>query len=317
MRFLVPLFVLFIFFACKQDVNKPTAQAANNAQPEASFFTKAQFITQYEKEVVLAESEYKRMRATGAPELGLVKMAFEFDADSEQKLKKLASYLKDHYPYSETKTRQADQVWKLSGNTQHMPLESQILTFWVIDMLKRGHEHDCRLSTYGAIEQKGVEYQMPELKKDDEEDYGKFAQASYKSGDLSGAIMHYTLASKINPKNPSTFYARAIVKDALLSYQSALADFNEAITIAPDYTSAYVNRGILKDENQDYAGALTDFDKAIALSAGKNFIQGQAYFNRANTRMNLKDKAAACADYQKAVELGIDGAKQMLESSCK
>jgi tetratricopeptide (TPR) repeat protein len=321
MRFLLSfsIFLALTFcVACKQDASKPTAPAAAPAAPPvASFFTKEQFLTQYEKEVIFAESEYKRMRAANVPEFGLVKFAFEFEADSEQSLQKLAAYLKAHYPYSETKTKQVDQLWKLNGNTQHLPMEEQVLTFWALDMLKRGHENDCRLSSYGAIEQKGVEYQLPELKPEDEEDYGKFAQASYKSGDLSGAIMHYTLATKVNPKNPNSYYARAIVKDALLSYQSALADYNEAIKIAPDFASAYMNRGILKDENQDFQGAISDFDKVIALTNGKNFAQGQGYFNRANTRMNLKDKTAACADYQKALELGIDGAKALIATNCK
>jgi tetratricopeptide (TPR) repeat protein len=139
----------------------------------------------------------------------------------------------------------------------------------------------------------------------------------YEKGDLSGAIFNWSLVIAIDPKDPNAYYSRAIVKNELYTWKSALKDYDKAIEIAPNFASALVNRGSLKDENGDYLGAIEDYEKVLQLDKAEIENKQQAYFNLGNTYLNLKNKGKACENWNKALELGADYAEERINEYCR
>ena len=122
---------------------------------------------------------------------------------------------------------------------------------------------------------------------------------------------------QINPTDPNAYYSRAIVKNELYTWKSALKDYDKAIEIAPKFVSALINRGGLKDENGDYQGAITDYETVLKLDKLEAEEIQQAYFNLGNTYFNLKDKKTACENWNKALENGAEYAKERINEHCK
>ena len=67
----------------------------------------------------------------------------------------------------------------------------------------------------------------------------------------------------------------------------------------PDYAGAYINRGNAKQELEQYDSAVADYDEAIRL----NPDLAEAYFNRGNTKIALGLKDAAREDFERALEM--------------
>src|ERR1035437_1314558 len=99
-------------------------------------------------------------------------------------------------------------------------------------------------------------------------------------------------------------YNSGIAAFAAKNFQSALTNFNQAITLKPDFQKAYYNRGTTKFEMKDYTGAISDFDKSLTLAQDPD-----SYFSRAQTKFALGDKTGALADYSKTIEVKIDYAQ--------
>ena len=77
-------------------------------------------------------------------------------------------------------------------------------------------------------------------------------------------------------------YSRAIVKNELFAWKSALDDYDKAIEIEPEFVNAVTNRGALMDENGDYKGALEDYRLALDISELDEEQTQMIYFNRVN-----------------------------------
>ncbi|WP_205528246.1 tetratricopeptide repeat protein [Flavobacterium psychrotrophum] len=180
-------------------------------------------------------------------------------------------------------------------------------------MYKRGYEFDARLDSYGGL---SGSKNFPNLEKSQEDIYFESGISCYDKGDLSGAIINWSLTLAINPKEPNAYYSRAIVKAELYTWKAALNDYNKAIELAPDFTSALVNRGSLKDDNGDYMGAVQDYNTALKVKHLDIEQEEMIYFNRGNSKYNLKDRKGACTDWQKAYKLGSTDAKDKLDKYC-
>jgi tetratricopeptide (TPR) repeat protein len=125
------------------------------------------------------------------------------------------------------------------------------------------------------------------------------------------------LTIQIDPTDPNAYYSRAIVKNELYTWKSALKDYDKALEIAPKFVSALINRGGLKDENGDYQGAIADYETVLKLDKLEAEQKQQAYFNLGNTYFNLKDKKTACENWNKALENGAEYAKERINEHCK
>lgn len=262
-----------------------------------------------------ADAVYTQMSDHGLKEFALTRFDFHFISNKRENLDSLSEYLSAHYPYTLKEIEKLKGNWELSGETNEMPVTEDILLYWVLDMNKKGYRFDCKLDGYGGLVD-DKEPRFPDFDSTREDFYFDRAIECYDKEDLSGAIINWTLTLKINPKDPNSYYSRAIAKSELFTWKMALQDYDRAIEIAPDFTSAITNRGALKDDNGDYKGAIADYDLVLSLENIDEDHQKIAYFNRGNSKLTLGDKEGACKDWKTALKLGADYAIDRLNQYC-
>lgn len=280
------------------------------------FFTWKNFTTHFGAEMKSATDVYDNMKRHGLHDFALAIFDFDFETDQASKANELAKFLETHYPYTDMKIQKQGKCWILTGNTNEIPVTEEILMYWALDMYKRGYEHDCRLIGYGATtDQNNVTF--PDFNLSKAEEYFEKGLDCYHSGNLSGALVYWTINITINPEAINAYYSRAIVKEELYTWKSALRDYDKAIELAPDFTSAYTNRGALKDENGDYSGAIDDYNKAIELEKEDTDNLQRAYYNRGNSWQHLGDLKAACRDWKTALDLGANYAQATMDEFCR
>ncbi len=224
---------------------------------ENKFITWDNFVEGFGREMVSAEDVFNNMVKSGLKDNCLTKMDFTFISDKKENLQKLGVFIKTHYPYSVQEVKKFGKLWEINGETNEIPLTADNLLYWGLDMYKRGYEFDAKLDAYGGpFDPKDQHFQVLDTTKADY--YFDKGIECYNKGDLSGSIFNWSLTIQIDPKDPNAFYSRAIVKNELYTWKSALKDYDKAIEIAPKIVSALINRGGLKDENGDYQGAISD-----------------------------------------------------------
>ncbi len=97
----------------------------------------------------------------------------------------------------------------------------------------------------------------------------------------------------------NNFYKRGLAKYEQQNYQSALAEFNQAIEIDPIHADAYIYRGDVKEKLEDYHGAIADYNQAIQIDS----THPKAYYRRGNVLRKVGDNWGAIADYNQAIRL--------------
>ncbi len=284
---------------------------------ENTYFTWDGFADNFGKEMVSAQDVYDQMVKSGLTDNSLANFDFHFVSDKKENLEKLSQFISEHYPY-EIKTIKSieNNLWELNGLTNEIPVTADNLLYWGLDMYKRGYEFDSKLDGYGALFDHKTP-KLPDLDKSKEDFYFDKGIACYNSGDLSAAVINWTLVLIINPNEPNAYYSRAIVKNELYTWKSALRDYDKAIEIAPNFISALTNRGSLKDENGDHLGAIADYNKVIEVKDVDLENKQMAYFNRGNSKFNLDKKNDACEDWKIAFELGAEYASDRINQHCK
>jgi tetratricopeptide (TPR) repeat protein len=283
---------------------------------ENTYVTWDDFKNNFGREMVSAESVFENIYKHDPLEFSMRTFDFDFVSDEKKKIERLEKFMKAHYPYTfKPIFERDDKLWELHGETNEFPLTKETLTYWALDMYKRGFEFDSALTGYGSL--KPDSPRQPDFDKSKEDVYFDKGVDCYNAGDLSGAIANWTIVIKINPKDPNAYYSRAIVKNELHTWKAALQDYDKAISLAPNFISAILNRGSLKDENGDHKGAIDDYD--FVLSNDKSDIDNKqkAYFNRGNSKYNLGKGAEACRDWKKALEMGAAYAKERIAKYCQ
>lgn len=283
---------------------------------ENKFITWEHFIDGFGDEMASAGDVFNNMVKSGLKDNCLTKMDFTFISDKKENLQKLGEFLKTHYPYTVQEVKKYGELWEINGETNEIPMTADNLLYWDLDMYKRGYEFDTKLDAYGGpFDSKDSKFPLMDTAK--AEYYFEKGVECYNNGDLSGAIINWSLSISINPKDPNAYYSRAIVKNELYTWKSALKDYDKAIQIAPKFAAALVNRGGLKDENGDYQGAVLDYEKVLQLDNTQTEDRQQAFFNLGNTYLNLKNQKKACENWNKAYELGAGYAKKRIDEYCK
>lgn len=284
---------------------------------ENTFFTWEAFSNNFGKEMVSAKNVYNQMVKSGLTDNSLGKFDVHFISDRKENLENLSHYIKEHYPYQiESLKQNEDSLWELHAITNEIPVTNDNLLYWTLDMYKRGYEFDSRLDGYGApFDHDNPKF--PNLENSKEDFYFNLGVDSYNSGDLSGAIIYWTLVLTINPNEPNSYYSRAIVKNELYTWKSALRDYDKAIEIAPDFISALTNRGSIKDVNGDFEGAISDYNSALKIKNIDLENKQMLTYNKGNTKLNMGDKIGACEDWNKALKLGAQYAKDRINQYCK
>ncbi|MDE7410452.1 MAG: tetratricopeptide repeat protein, partial [Paramuribaculum sp.] len=126
--------------------------------------------------------------------------------------------------------------------------------------------------------------------------------------------------SYLSTHNPRAidYFGRAMDYLTLHNYNSAIADFSNAIALSPDFTLAYFMRSIAKyrlsqtynasSENSliksrmDISGALEDLEQVIKFSPDMPI----AYFNKGVILASTQDYTSALSAFNKAIELSPD-----------
>jgi tetratricopeptide (TPR) repeat protein len=110
------------------------------------------------------------------------------------------------------------------------------------------------------------------------------------------------LVENLYPNQPRAWYSRALIYAAQGNFESAIADYDEALRLNPEYTSAYNNRGSAKHMLGDLDGAIADFNEVLRLDPE----HVNAYYNRGIAKQDLGDLQAAIADYDEALRLNSE-----------
>ena len=252
---------------------------------ENRYFTQDQFSDNLGKEMVSASEVYEQRKKSGIKDYALATYDFVYISDSKNKLDSLGHFLATNYGYKIGKTKKAKGYWELAGDATEFPVDEDNLMYWGLDLYCKGYEFDCKLDGYGAMaDPKSQDF--PKMDTSLGDHYFELAMEAYNKRNLGMAIIYFSTAIKINPKDPNSWYSRAIAKDELHTWKAARRDYDEAIK---------------------------DYSKAILLDP----TNAMAYFNRGNSKFSKGDKQSACTDWKKAKELGADYAQERIDDHCK
>lgn len=135
--------------------------------------------------------------------------------------------------------------------------------------------------------------------------YYENGQAWVKQGEFESAILDFSKAIELDPKNPLPYNARGLARVNTGALDDAIADFTQAITLDPTRRVPFVNRAAARVDKGDLDGAIADCTKAIALDQKNAAI---VYRNRGCVKQQKGDLDGARADYQQAIALATDEA---------
>lgn len=290
--------------------------SAMGNESENEYFTWDAFSANFGKQMASSEDVFNSMFKRGLRDFSMLKFDFHFVSNKKENLEKLAAFLGQSYPYSlETVFQRDDGLWELTGLTNEFPVTSDNLLYWALDMYKRGYEFDSEFDGYGApLDPK--EQTFPDFDATKESFYFDAGVEHYNANNLSGALINWTNVIKINNKDPNAYYSRAVVKNELYTWKSALRDYDKAIEIAPNFIDAILNRGSVKDENGDYEGAISDYNLVLKADNLDDDNRQKAHFNRGNTYFNINQENKACEDWRKAREFGAEYADERISKYC-
>lgn len=160
------------------------------------------------------------------------------------------------------------------------------------------------------------------------------------------ALEEFSLSTESNPNDAIGFYCRGLTKLALKNYESALADFTEAINLKFKGPNAFYYRALTYYNMRDLDNAILNFNAYInqeknnseayfdlglcfkekdeikealqyfSLAIQKRPAFGASYFERGRLRHKQNDKEGGCADLKKAFGLGYLEAESYLNDLC-
>ncbi|MDR2700912.1 MAG: CHAT domain-containing protein [Spirochaetaceae bacterium] len=123
--------------------------------------------------------------------------------------------------------------------------------------------------------------------------------AHYNAGDYDSAIADYTQAIALEPKDYYAYNNRGLAYVAKGELDRAIADYTQAIALNPKYDAAYNNRGIAYAAKGELDRAITDYTRAIKLNSKLE----QIYNNRGNAYAAKGELDRAITDYNQAITL--------------
>ncbi len=122
----------------------------------------------------------------------------------------------------------------------------------------------------------------------------KLFRQAQRSTDLKEKIDLLDQVIALEPKNLDAYFYRALAKNDMGDYQSAIVDYSKILLIEPD-ADTYFNRGNSRYNLEDFQGAKADYEKAFELD--NSFID--ALYSLACTKYDLGEYEGAIADFNK------------------
>ena len=135
--------------------------------------------------------------------------------------------------------------------------------------------------------------------------YHQRAHEAHQRGEYDSAIADYSEAIRINPNEANIYYNRGTANFYIAQYESAIDDFDEAIRINPNDERFYNNRGLAKRHLGQYESAVDDFDEAIRINPNDVAF----HYHRGLANNNLEDYESAIDDFDEAIRINSDYAK--------
>jgi tetratricopeptide (TPR) repeat protein len=177
----------------------------------------------------------------------------------------------------------------------------------------KGQEADmAKCAKCGATLRKGAEFcgkcgtkTAAAVKEEEAEKHFDRAGIYCRVNDYDSAIAEYTEAIRLNPDYATAFNNRGHVYNRKGDYDHAIADYTEAIRLNPDDAKAFRNRGYTYNEKGDYDHAIADCTEAIRLDPD----DAKAFRNRGYAYNGKGDYDHAIADCTEAIRLNPDYAK--------
>src|ERR1700709_760612 len=106
---------------------------------ENTFFTKAQFIDNFGKEIVSANSVYEQRKKSGIADYALATYDFVFISDEQDKLARLGDFLSANYSYKVNAIKKEEDYWELTGDAAEFPVDENNLMYWALDLYCKGY----------------------------------------------------------------------------------------------------------------------------------------------------------------------------------
>ena len=125
--------------------------------------------------------------------------------------------------------------------------------------------------------------------------------AYYSKAEFQSALIEYDKAITLIQTKYLYYNNRGLAKYRLKEFANALEDFNSALILNPEFLDARVNRGITKIEVNDFEGAISDLTASIL----SNPQDGIAWYFRGVAYSKLNNNSEAEADWAKAYSLGF------------
>jgi len=134
-------------------------------------------------------------------------------------------------------------------------------------------------------------------------DQARYIQAQYDS-----AIAEYTNAIRLDSSSVDAMTNRGVILDLHGNQRAAIADYTLAIKTKPTYAEAYSKRAATYKSLGKFKEALTDYTAAIKLDSSSYEFDpslhfANAYFGRGNVLYQLKEFEKAIADYDSTLAL--------------
>lgn len=109
-----------------------------------------------------------------------------------------------------------------------------------------------------------------------------------------------------NEQLAKLYYNKAIIRNELKEYVTALQDFSKVIGYNPEYALAYEKKADILYIMKDYRNAAIDYGSALKFNAGDKSKQVRLLNFRADCLTELNDFGGAIADYTNAIGLSSD-----------
>jgi len=131
------------------------------------------------------------------------------------------------------------------------------------------------------------------------------------TGETADALPYVQEAIKLNDTKCEFYDTRGFIYDDLEKFDSAIHDFNRAISMCPEFGNAYFHKGSCYASQKKYKQALPEYDKAIKLDPEYHL----AYYNRAMAYRRTGNNAKAMEDYTKCISLNPEYAAAYVNRS--